>query len=276
MRRLAHAQEAVVGRERRGNARVLPRADVHAIRHRDDGRGAVHVRPHGARRLAVELGDGVGGARQAQPRHRHVERVAADVAHLAVHQLAARSEPAQVGERVHLVARGHRRVGGEDDALPRRLPGLLEGRPRLHAVGDQLDAREDGVALVEVVEAHGQVQRPERAHAADAEQHLLGEPAIRARVVETAGDPAVPRIHGLEQEERRDRVPAHAPHAADDLAAADAHADADAGVREEGRLVIVPLVDRIAVGADALRAYSPAPSAARRRRRAGRDPPPIS
>ena len=54
---------------------------------------------------------------------------------------------------VHLVAGGHRRVGGEDDPLAHRLPRLLEGRARLHAVGDQLDAREDGVALVEVVEA---------------------------------------------------------------------------------------------------------------------------
>ena len=77
------------------------------------------------------------------------------------------------------------------------------------------------------------MERPERAHAADAEQHLLGEAAIRARVVEAAGDPAVARVHGLEQEERRDGVAAHAPDAAVDLAAADADADADAGVREE-------------------------------------------
>ena len=58
----------------------------------------------------------------------------------------------EVRDRVHLVARGHRRVRGEHDACRAPPATPLEGRARLHAVGDQLEAGEDRVALVEVVE----------------------------------------------------------------------------------------------------------------------------
>ncbi len=227
---------------------------------RDDGRRVLHVRPHGARGLAVQLRHRVGQVGQAQAGHRHVEWVAADLGQLARHQLAPGAEPAQVRERVHLVARGHRGVGGEDDALARGQPRLPEGLPGFHAIGDHLDAREDGVALVEVVALDRQVQRVQRPHPADAEQHLLRHAAVGPRVVETPGDPQVPRIGGLEQVERGDRVAAHAPDAALDLARRDPHAHPRAGVGEAVGLLVGPLVVGIAVGADVLRGVALAPA----------------
>ena len=48
---------------------------------------------------------------------------------LARHELAVRAEAPEIGERVHLVARRHRRVGGEDDALARGQPRLRKACP---------------------------------------------------------------------------------------------------------------------------------------------------
>ena len=51
--------------------------------------------------------------------------------HLGVDQLAAGAQAAQLGERVHLVARGDRRVGGEHDALAHlRATPPRNGPPR--------------------------------------------------------------------------------------------------------------------------------------------------
>ena len=224
------------------------------------GAAVLHVRPHGARGLPVQLRHRVGQVGQAQAGHRHVERVAADLGQLARHQLAAGPEAPQVRERVHLVARGDRGVGGEDDALARGQPRVPEGLPGFHAVGDHLDAREDGVALVEVVALDRQVERAQRPHPADPEQHLLRHATVRPRVVESPGDPQVARIGGLEQVERRDRVAAHAPDAALDLARRDAHAHPRAGVGEDVGLLIGPLVVGIAVGADVLGGVALAPA----------------
>ena len=106
--------------------------------------------------------------------------------------------------------------------------------------------------LVEVVEVDGQVEGRERAHAADAQEHLLGDAAVGPRVVEPLRDPAVPGMHGLEEEERGDGIAAHAPDAALDLPRGDAHADPHRRVHEEVHLLLVPLVQRIAVGPDPL------------------------
>ena len=135
-----------------------------------------------------------------------------------------------------------------------------KARAGLHAVGDQLDAREDRVPLVEVIALDGQVERPQRAHPADAEQHLLGHPAVGPRVVEAPGDPEIARIGGLEQVEGGDGVAAHAPHAALDLAGLDPDAHARAGVGEHVGLLVGPLVVGVAVGADVLRGVALAPA----------------
>ena len=254
-------QGGVAG-ERARNARILPGPDVHAVGDGDDGRCRLHMSPHGARGVAVELGHGIGEARQAQPGHGHVERIAAQLPELGGDQLAAGPQPSQVGEGVDLVAGGHGGVGREDDPLPRRAPRLAEVHARPHAIGDQLDAREDGVAFVEVVEPDRQVERLERPRAADAEQHLLGDATVGPGVVEAVGDPAVTRVGGLEQVERSDGVASHAPDAAFDLAPPHADAHADLGVLEEIGRVMLPLVVGVAVGPDALHGVALRPAEA--------------
>ena len=202
-----------------------------------------------------------------RPGRRHVERVAAELAQLGGDELAAGAEAQEVGERVDLVAGRDRGVGGEDDARPRRAPGGLEARPGLHLGRDQLDAREDGVALVEVVGAHLRVKEPQGARARRCRAASPGRCGSRAGVVEPARDPAVARVGRLEQVERHDRVAAHAPHAALDAAAGHADPDAHAGVVEEVRAVLVPLVDGLGRRRRCAAPCSPRPSGARRRRR---------
>jgi hypothetical protein len=88
-----------------------------------------------------------------------------------------------------------------------------------------------------VIDVHRKLEGAQGPHAADAEEHLLGETAVRSRVVETLGDPSIARIHRLEEIERGDGVPADPPHATFDLAGSHAHADPDAGVlRQSGVL----------------------------------------
>src|SRR5262249_59765012 len=89
------------------------------------------------------------------------ERVATDFPQLALDELAARAEAMEVLDGVDLVARGHRRVGGEDDPLAQLRPCRVEIGSRLDAVGDELAAREDRVSLVEVIDLHRQVEGAE-------------------------------------------------------------------------------------------------------------------
>ena len=244
--------ERAVARQCRGHARVLPGAHVDPVGDGDDGRGALHARPHLPRGLAVQLGHRIGPVGQAQPRHRHIERIAAQRAQLGGQEAAVRAEPVEIVERVRLVSRRHRGMSGEDDGGPHRLPRVFELMPRLHPVGDELEPGEHRMPLVEVVEVHRLVHGAEGAHAADTEQHLLGDAAVGAGVIEAAGDPQVARVGGLEEEERRDLVTRHAPHAALDFTGGHAHPHPRAGIGEEVGLVIVPLVHRLAVLADAL------------------------
>ena len=83
-------------------------------------------------------------------------------------------------------------VRGEDRAGPRDLQGRVEGRPRPGQLPDALDAEETGVTLVGVEHrglragADARV-RTQRAHAADAQQHLLQQPVLGAATVEPVG-----------------------------------------------------------------------------------------
>src|SRR5262249_58285521 len=139
-------------------------------------------------------GAGVRARGRPQAGARHVEGVAADLAHLPVDQLAAGAEAAQLGDRVDLVASSHGRVRGEDDLLSHRLPGVAERRAAGHALRDELDAREDRVPLVEMVGRDLDAELAQRPHAADAEEDLLGHPAVERWVVEAVRDPrAAPR-----------------------------------------------------------------------------------
>ena len=218
----------------------------------DDGGGVVDTRPHGARRLAVELGHRIGAPGEAQPCHRHVEGVAADLPQLGLHQLAARPETVQIPDGVDLVARGHRGMSGEDDLLAQLLPRRVEVGARLDAIGDELDAREHRVPLVEVIEIDGKVEGAEGPNPPDAQEHFLGDAAVGGRVVEAAGDPAVPLVHRLDQVKGSDGVAFDLPHEALDLARAHPDAHAKARVAQGTRRKVAPRVVGIAVGADAL------------------------
>src|SRR6185369_507745 len=133
-------------------------------------------------------------------------------------------ETAELGEGMRLVSRRDGRVRREDDRPPRGLPRLPERDARLHAVGDQLDASEDGVPFVEVVRVDGDPEATERAHATDAEQYLLGDAAFRHVLVEPVCDPGVLGLDRLEEIERRAAPALDVPHARLDLARSNAHA----------------------------------------------------
>ena len=60
----------------------------------------------------------------------------------------------------------------------------------------ELDRDERRVALVEVHDAGLDPERAQRAHAADAEQHVLGQPRVRVADVELRGDPAGDAVLG--------------------------------------------------------------------------------
>jgi hypothetical protein len=170
-----------VGRvDRVADAHVLPRRCVHAVRDRNDLGRAVHVVPHRPRHLAVQLRHAVRAPRQPEARDRHVERVAADLQHLAVDEVARRAQAAELAHRVHLVAGGDGRVCREDDLIADGLPRVGELLAAAHPFGDELESGEDRVAFVEVVRVDRDAELPERAHAADAEQDLLGDARLRA------------------------------------------------------------------------------------------------
>ncbi len=83
---------------------------------------------------------------------------------------------------MRLVAREHGRVRRKDDLLARRVHGVVQLHPVGRLLADQLDGREQRVALVEVVQVDLDAERPQRADAADAEDDLLRD----ARLARTA------------------------------------------------------------------------------------------
>ena len=109
--------------------------------------------------------------------------------------------------RVRVVARRHRRVGGEDRARAGRRERVV-GRAPLRSASPRASSRQAkrGVALVEVDDRRVDAERAQRPHAADAEQRVLGEPDVRVADVQARRDPAVGRRVlgpvGVEQQQR--------------------------------------------------------------------------
>ena len=211
---------------------VDPGGGVHAVGDRGDRHlDLVEARPQPVEHLpadhAVELGDAVGAAGDAQAHDRHVE----DPARAALVGLGPelqqplgrdagqllRTTEVELDQRgVEAVdARRHRGVGGEDGPGPRRLERLVEAHALLGQLADPLDAEEAGVPLVGVVdlrlgrpgEARPGTQRPDPA---DAEEQLLLETLLAAAAVEAVGHLAhrvvVAGHVGVEEEQR------HPPH----------------------------------------------------------------
>ncbi len=230
------------------------------------GTSGQRSREHLAADHAVELGDAVGPAGEAQAHHRHVEPLVGGVAGAVAerHELVERDAdlarpPAEVlvdqlaGEAVD--AGGHRRVGREDAAGPHGLDGLAVGEARvLHELADALEAEEAGVALVRVEHLRVDAQRAERPHAADAEEDLLAQAVLGVAAVEAVGDAAqLGRVLvdvGVE-EVQRDPTDLRLPDAGDERGAGEVDLDALVareqrhGVRVEvGVALLLPAVGR--------------------------------
>ena len=85
--------------------------------------------------------------------------------------------------RVGVVAGRHRGVGGEHGALARRGDAGGQLLARVQLLGRELHRRERGVALVEMDHPGLDPERGERAHAAGAEQHVLGQADVLVGLV---------------------------------------------------------------------------------------------
>ena len=201
--------------EQRAHRLADPRRHVHAVRdvadrHRLHGLVRPQLVPHLPRDAAVTRADAVRRAAEPQGRLGHAERLL-EIARMGPPELdqQVRRRP-QVGghhvehrrhlrRRVRVVAGWDRRVRGEHRPQPRVLE--VAG-----AVGRELDRRERRVALVQVDHARIDPERPQRAHAADPEQRVLGEPDVPVAFVQPARDPALERAVGrdvrVEQEQR--------------------------------------------------------------------------
>ena len=106
-----------------------------------------------------------------------------------------------------IVARGHRRVRGEDD-LRRDAAERLVGVDAFggHALPHELERGEGAVAFVQMHDARRDAERCERADAADAEQQLLADADALVAAVEPRRQLAIFRLValdvGIEQQQR--------------------------------------------------------------------------
>ena len=180
--------------------RVRPGVGVHAVRHVVDrhfglGKLGPEDAPHLPRHLAVQLADAVGQARGAQRQHGHAElRPPGVVVAAQVEEpLAVESHPAPVvaEEAIHqveaerVVARGHRRVRGEQRIGADGPQRGVERQPlSSHQLADALELQEGRVPLVHVPDGRLDAQRAQRAHAADAQHELLRDAHLHVAAVQ--------------------------------------------------------------------------------------------
>ena len=197
--------------------------------------------PHLARDLAVAAADAVARAARVQGELRHAEGLAVVVGARApepddgveVDADLAGQRAQRVDDQLGLVgvvARGHRGVRGEHGARAGRVQRVLQRRAARQLGAGQLQRGEGGVALVEVHHRRVDAHRPQRAHAAHAEQQVLGEAQVARAGVQARADPAchraVLRAVGVEQEERH-APDVEAPDLRDDVLGADGDGDRD-------------------------------------------------
>ena len=222
--------------------RCHPRRDVHPVGHvadRDHLRRQVREQglPHRPGHVAVLAADPVGRAAHPDPQRGQAEAL---VRLVRVNQAQAQepmlvdAEPSrivtegleQLLRRVGLVARRHRRVGGEHRPAPGQRQRFLERHTGRDVGAGHLQWRKGGVALVHVHDRGLDPHGPEGADASDPQQGVLGEPDPPASDVQAGGDPAVGpgvlRPLGVEQEQRD---PSHVdpPDLHDHLAAPQGH-----------------------------------------------------
>ena len=90
-----------------------------------------------------------------------------------------------------IMARGHRRVGGEHRVARHQLQGAVEIQPLLHLFAAALQDEEGGVSFVDVPHVGVASDRAQGAHTADAEYYLLLYARVRIAAGELVGDGAV-------------------------------------------------------------------------------------
>ena len=94
--------------------------------------------------------------------------------------------------REGVVARGHRRVSGEDIGRGHDLEGGIKIELLLYnSQADAFEREEGRVALVHVEDLRVDPERAERFHAADAEHDLLAHPHFEIAAVELRRDQAI-------------------------------------------------------------------------------------
>ena len=187
------------------------------VRDRHLGLVPEHVPPDVARDGAVELADPVPAAAQPDGELRHarllglVRRVGPEEAdELALAEPQPPGQPAVRGHellgRVRLVPGRDRRVRREDDTRAHGFERVLEARTGRDLLRRELERRERRMALVQVQDGRLDPERAQDAHPAHAQQAVLREPHLPARVVQASRRPllhgVVVRDVGVEQQQR--------------------------------------------------------------------------
>jgi hypothetical protein len=220
----------------------------------------------------VDAADAVLVARQREREKRHVELTAPAAAAEREECVRRESESARVLAAVahhevgceRVMAGGNRRVGGEYRGCRNCFAGRGERDATVGELTHQLDAEERGVAFVHVPGGRRDPERAQRAHAADAEDHLLLDAGVVVPAVELVGDRAVRlrvlREVGVEQD-HLDPPDCGAPYLYAHVAGREPHADDDRLARRiecrpHGQVVrtdVAVLGYLVAVGVDGLR-----------------------
>ena len=148
------------------------------------------------------------------------------------------SSPAMPAERarrpgsrgVGVVARRDRRVGGEDGARADGLERVVGEPVALDSRRASSSAANAAWPSLRCTTPGSIAERVQRAHAADAEQQVLGQAQVAVADVQARGDPAVGdvvlRAVGVEQQQR-DAADVDAPDLRDEVAVADRDGDRD-------------------------------------------------
>ena len=127
-----------------------------------------------------------------------------------------------------VVAGGDRRVRGEHAAGGDRFERRVERQTARQVLAQQLEDQERRVPFVQMPHGRLQAERAQRAHAADAEDHLLADARRFIAAVEAVRDVAIRRrvlrAVGVEQIHRH-AADLRLPDARDHVAPGDAHAD---------------------------------------------------
>ena len=156
--------------------------------------------PLSARRVMLNRPGAEGDPRQLEKAlHRDAE-----LAYEALEMLRDELEPEGV------VTGGHRRVGREHAGRRHRFQRGIERQAVAEVLAQQLEDQERGVAFVQVPYGRLHAQGAQRAHAADAENHLLAHARGVIAAVEPMGDVAIGR--GVVRAVGVEQVHRHAPH----------------------------------------------------------------